>query len=221
MKRRPTAELLDSDAGSPAEIDASFRDLARINRWFGGISTTQAMIDCVRAESSASTLSLLDVASGNGDVPRAVAQRVRSRGLGLSVTHLDRSLSHMNGNRRAVAGNALALPFRDEAFDLVHSCLFVHHLQPAEVRDFIDESLRVCRRAVLINDLIRDPVHQVLVEVSLPLYRSRITRHDAPASVRQAYTVDEMRQIVGQTQARSVAIRRHYLYRMAVIAWKK
>ena len=56
----------------------------------------------------------------------------------------------------------------------------------------MNEGLRVCRVAVLINDLVRDGLHLSLVYAGLPLYRSRLTRHDAPASVRQAYTPAEM-----------------------------
>jgi Methyltransferase domain len=121
----------------------------------------------------------------------------------------------------AVAADALALPFPDAAFDLVSCSLFVHHLSPEQVTTFARESLRVCRHAVLVNDLIRSPLHLALVYAGTPLYRSRITRHDAPASVRQAYTIEEMRAFFQQAGAASVDIQRHYLYRMGVIAWKK
>jgi ubiquinone/menaquinone biosynthesis C-methylase UbiE len=120
----------------------------------------------------------------------------------------------------ALVADALALPFPDSTFDLVSCSLFVHHLSPDQVTQFARESLRVCHHAVLINDLIRHPLHLALVYAGMPLYRSRITRHDAPASVRQAYTVEEMREFFQQAGAASVEIQRHYLYRMGVIAWK-
>jgi len=120
----------------------------------------------------------------------------------------------------AVAADALNLPFPDSAFDLISCSLFVHHLSPEQVTQFARESLRVCRYAVLINDLIRHPLHLALVYAGTPLYRSRITRHDAPASVRQAYTIEEMREFFQHAGAASVATQRHYLYRMGVIAWK-
>ena len=47
MKRIVTPELLDSDAGTPKEIADSLADLRGINRKFGGIGTTQAMIEHV------------------------------------------------------------------------------------------------------------------------------------------------------------------------------
>jgi SAM-dependent methyltransferase len=219
MKRVATTELLDMDAGTPAEVAASLRDLRHINRWFGGVATTEDMIVRVASKTGQTSLSLLEVAAGSGYVPETARERLQHRGLKLQVTSLDRAPSHMNGSR-AVAGDALALPFRDGCFDLLSCNLFAHHLGPQELVRFVDEALRVCRIAVLINDLIRHPLHMSLVYAGMPLYRSRITRNDAPASVRQAYTTEEMRGLLAQSTAARIEIRRYYLFRMGVIAWK-
>ena len=222
MKRVPTAELLDTDSGTPAEIAASLRDLRRINRWFGGNSTTRSLIERVARKSGASSLSLLEVAAGAGVVPQKASARLQRDGIRLDVTLLDRATSHLScGNgTRAVAGDALALPFRDASFDLVSCGLFAHHLAPPEMLQFVKEGLRVCRHAVLINDLIRHPVHLALVYAGLPLYRSRLTRHDAPASVRQSYTLDEMGNLLRQTGAASFEMSRRFLFRMGIVVWK-
>ena len=247
MKRVPTLELLDTDAGTPAEIAASLADLRMINRWFGGVDTMVGLVKRILVNEAPRdggpgvlarqvgdkpvSLSLLDVASGSGYVPYAAREQLLRQGIHLDVTLLDRIGSHFNrtGNVRAsrtngtrsVLGNALRLPFRDSSFDLVSSVLFVHHLGPDELVRFVNESLRVCRRAVLINDLIRDPIHLALVYSGFPLYRSRLTRNDAPASVRQAYTREEMHDILSQTNAARFEIDSHYLYRMGVVAWKE
>jgi hypothetical protein len=52
------------------------------------------------------------------------------------------------------------------------------------------------------------------------LYRSRLTRHDAVASVRRAYTVDEMRALLAGAAASHLEFSRHYLFRMGVLVWK-
>jgi ubiquinone/menaquinone biosynthesis C-methylase UbiE len=221
MKRTVIPELLDSDAGSPSEIATSLSDLNRINRWFGGTATTEFLVEQVARDLGARSLSLLEVAAGAGAVPAAVSAALAEAGIRLEVTALDRAASHLkDGNHRAVVGDALALPFADSSFDLVSSSLFVHHLSPDEAVRFVNESLRVCRAAVVINDLIRHPAHLGLVYAGTPLYRSRLTRHDAPASVRQAYTVNEMAHMLRKSKAARVEITRHFLFRMGVIAWK-
>ena len=221
MKRTVTPELLDSDAGTSSEIAASLSDLNSINRRFGGIATTLALVERVARKLGARSISILEVAAGAGLVPAAVAATLAQAGIQVEVTLLDRAASHLkDGNRRAVAGDALALPFSDASFDLVSCNLFVHHLAPAEVVRFVNESLRVCRAAMLINDLVRHPAHLGLVYAGMPLYRSRLTRHDAPASVKNAYTVDEMRDLLRESNAAGVEITRHFLFRMGVIAWK-
>jgi Methyltransferase domain len=224
MKRVSTAELLDTDSGTPAEIAASLADLRRINQKFGGIATTQSLIEHVARKTDARSLSLLEVAAGAGAVPEEARTRLQPGGIHLEITLLDRAASHLangSGNgTRAVAGDAMALPFKDESFDLVSSCLFVHHLAPAELVQFAREGLRVCRRALLINDLVRHPLHLALVHAGRPFYRSRLTRHDAPASVRQAYTPVEMRDLMQQAGAGTIEIQRHFLFRMGIVVWK-
>jgi ubiquinone/menaquinone biosynthesis C-methylase UbiE len=224
MKRVVIPELLDTDSGSPADVATALSDLRHINQWFGGIATTQAMIAQVAAELGVRSLSLLEVAAGAGYVPQAAGAQMASLGVRLQVTLLDRAHSHLkNGSGNgpsAVAGDALALPFADGSFDLVSCCLFAHHLEPQEIVRFVDEALRVCRTAVIINDVVRDPIHLALVYASLPLYRSRFTHHDAPASVRRAYTIKEMHQMLRQTTAARVQIERRPLFRMGAIAWK-
>ena len=220
MKRVVIPELLDTDSGSPAEIAAALSDLNRINRWFGGVSTTTSMIRRVAQRLGARSLSMLEVAAGTGYVPERARQQLLHDGIKLEVTLLDRTPSHLVNGHRAVAGDVLALPFRDASFDLAASVIFLHHLSPGQVIQSVNEALRVCRTAVLINDLVRDPVHLALVYAGLPLFRSRLTHHDAPASVRQAYTSAEMRDLLKRTSATRVEIHRHYLFRMGVIIWK-
>lgn len=220
MKRKPSVELLDSDSGSPQEVAASLADLDRINRWFGGISTTQAMIARAARETAKSSLSLLEVAAGSGLVPKQAARRLAKTGLQINITFLDQAASHLPSDTPGVAGDARALPFCDSSFDLVSCNLFVHHLSPNDLLCFFNEALRVVRSAVLINDLIRHPIHLGLVYAGFPLYRSRITRNDAPASVRQAYTPEELCELLEKTSAARVEVMRHYLYRMGIVVWK-
>jgi ubiquinone/menaquinone biosynthesis C-methylase UbiE len=215
------------------------RDIGRVNRWFGGVATTQKMVERVAQASGTKHLTLLEVAAGSGEVPEMVQRNLARRGISLEATLLDRALTHLprenssNGNRAdrncPVVGDAFALPFRDAAFDLVSCCLFAHHLSPQQLGQFVREGLRVSRRALLINDLVRHPLHLALAFAGFPLMRSRIAWLDGLTSVRRAYVPAEMQKMIAsalsaetfssQSMAK-VEISRGYLYRMGVIVWK-
>ncbi len=223
MKRRPTREFLDDDLGTPAEISESLADLRWFNRWFGGLSTTRKLFETMARETRVWKFSVLEVASGDGYVMQTVANDLAGQGIQIDVTLLDRAASHLplNGGMPKVTGDALRLPFRDGSFDLVTCSLFLHHLLPHQAVEFARESLRVCRNAVLVHDLVRHPVHLALAYAGLPLYRSRITRNDAPASVWQAYTSSEMVGFFRAAGASDVQVQEQFLYRMGVLAQKR
>jgi ubiquinone/menaquinone biosynthesis C-methylase UbiE len=222
MLRVSRPEILDSVNCPPAEIEASLRDLCRINRWFGGVATTRSLIERVASTTGQTHFTLLEVAAGFGEVPRSAARQLASRGITVDITDLDLVASHLRPGHRALAADALALPFRENSFDLVSSSLFAHHLNPTDVTRFAVEALRVSRSAVLINDLVRHPLHLALVYAGYPLMRSYVSRADGVASVRGAYVPEEMRQMLTNDHGNlgDVEISRHYLYRMGVIVWK-
>ena len=221
MQRRVSAEFLDNDLGTPVEIAQSLRDLRHINDWFGGTRTTITLLRKVSAQTGTTELSLLEMGAGRGDVPIGAQRRLTKLGLSLNVTLLDRLWTHLPADVvPSVSADALRLPFRDRAFDVVSCSLFAHHFDPATLLRLCGEALRVSRRAVLINDLIRSRVHLALVYLGLPLFRSRITWHDAPASVCAAYTVGEMQSLLDGLTARKLEVSRHFLFRMGVIIWK-
>ena len=223
MQRVNTQEILDSDACPPVEVETSLRDLCRINRWFGGVGTTRRLIERVASATGSKSFSVLEVAAGFGEVSKTAGRQLAPKGITLDVTDLDRVPTHLLRGNRAVVADALALPFQDGSFDLVSCSLFAHHLEPAELARFSAEALRVSRCAVLINDLIRHPLHLALVYAGFLLMRSHVSRVDGVASVRRAYTPEEIKRILSSSPqpANKVEISRHFLFRMGVIIWKR
>lgn len=223
MKRINIPELLDTDACPPEEVSVSLRDMARINRWFGGVSTTVELIRRASRTAGINRLSLLEVAAGLGEVPKIAARKLSREGITVSVTLLDRARTHLPAGIRAVAADALALPFSDGAFDLVSCNLFAHHLEPDQLLGFVKEALRISRFAVLVNDLVRHPLHVALVYAGFPLMRSRVSRFDGVASVRRSYLPEEIQQILTSISTEPtprVDIFRHPLFRMGITIWK-
>jgi SAM-dependent methyltransferase len=222
MKRVVVPELLDSDAGTPREVEGSIADLRMFNRVFGGVHTMSSLLQRVAGQRGLKELSWVDVAGSEGYVALLTRKALARSGTMVHPVVLDRAPTHMDGQLPSVCGDALSLPFANNSFDAVGCSLFAHHLEPDELVNFAREALRVARHALLIHDLVRHPAHLALSYLGFPLYRSRITRHDAPASVRRAYTEEEMRMILDRAApSAEIEIHRFYLFRMGVIVWKQ
>ena len=119
MKRVVTPELLDAEAWTAPELGTALADLELINRWFGGVGTMAYMLERVARETGASELRMLDVGGAGGHLARDAAARLAPLGITLRVTVADRAPSHLNHECPGVAGDATALPFRSESFDVV------------------------------------------------------------------------------------------------------
>jgi len=222
MKRVVIPELLDTDAGTPAEVAASIKDLRGFNRWLGGISTVAYMLRRIAKKRGLTELSWIDVAGSEGFIASQTQRSLAKSGINVRPVILDLAPTHLSNSYPAICGDATALPFRDNSFDAVGCSLFLHHLEPEEIFRFAREGLRVARHAFFIHDLRRHPVHLALSYIGQPIYRSRITRHDAVVSVRRAYTVDEIREILQPVvSAGNLEIKKSFLFRMGVIAWKQ
>lgn len=222
MKRVVIPELLDDDLGTPDEVRDSLLDLRGINRKFGGFASIRHLIESVARRYHRSFLELLDVAGGTGDVVLNASQELANR-VQLRATILDRALTHMNGTREKftrVAGDAISLPFASGSFDLVSCNLFLHHLEPEQIAVFFNEALRVARLAVIASDIRRNRFHWIAAHIGKLKYRSRLTRHDAPVSIRRAYTIAEARAMARNSKASSFLVQPHYFQRFGLILWK-
>ena len=223
MKRVVTPELLDEDLGTPQEIQSTLLDLRGLNQNFGGFSSMSAMLRTVAQEFRRANLSFLDVAGGTGDLAEHVTKALYGQDISIRPAVLDRAISHMRGNGKRItriAGDALSLPFGPSSFDVVGCNLFCHHLEPEDVISFFNEALRVSRLAVVVSDLRRNLFHWFAAYAGYPTYRSRLTRNDAPASVRRAYTIEEIQSLAARTCAARSEVKPYYFQRLGVILWK-
>src|SRR5690349_8411401 len=100
MKRVVVPELLDDDLGTADEIRDSLHDLRRINEKFGGFASMRRLLEIVAQKHHKSSLLLLDVAGGSGEVIQNVSQRLNGT-LQVRATILDRAITHMKGARES------------------------------------------------------------------------------------------------------------------------
>src|SRR5207245_2074121 len=113
---------------------------------------------------------------------------------------------------RLVRGDAFRLPFADASFDYVLCSLAFHHFGFEGCLAALREMERVARRGWLVNDIRRAWSAWFLIRAVLAIAgANRLTRHDGPASVLRAYSLDEYRampEALGLHVGKEVELRR-------------
>lgn len=211
-RRIESHELLDENDAPREDMERSLRDLRRINRYLGGTGIYRRLLKRFTPRS------VLDIGTGTSDDLEAVPHVPVRIGLDFKIDHL---LYLRDGSRvLRVVGDATRLPFRDGAVDVVTSAHFFHHFSPAGNVTILHEALRVARQGVTVNDTRRHYVPLLFVQLlsALRLF-GRITRYDAPASVRQAYTLAEARAIAEKVRTKYEIVRM-WPFRLGILLWK-
>jgi 2-polyprenyl-3-methyl-5-hydroxy-6-metoxy-1,4-benzoquinol methylase len=156
-------ELLDNPAADPAMVAESLRNVARANRWFGGAAAVRFGLDRTLGEMPrGSSLSLLDLGTGLGDLPKVAVRWGAARGIrmvpvGLELNRSAAALATSRGLATAV-GCAGVPPVRDKGVDVVLVSQVAHHLTPESVVHLFRTCDRMARRAVIVADLRRHPL---------------------------------------------------------------
>jgi SAM-dependent methyltransferase len=215
--RRRGHEILD-DAGVDAETRIrSIGDVTRSNVLFGGRRAGLAAIDDLLTPGA--TLTLLDVGTGLGDIPAAIAARARecratvfTLGLDEAPDLLGDAATRLSG---VTCGNARALPFRDHSIDVVTCSQLLHHFPDDELDVIVRELDRVARVRVIIADLRRSRVAAAgFWLASFPLGFRPVTRHDGVVSVFRGFVASELRDVVTRATGVQPRVRRHLGFRL-------
>jgi 2-polyprenyl-3-methyl-5-hydroxy-6-metoxy-1,4-benzoquinol methylase len=233
MKRILVPEMMDQPSADPALLAESLDDLAWMNRYLGVTAGILHQIGKLLNGQLPGRISVLDVGAGGGDVLGALGHWCRRRGVRLDGVAVDsgQTTVRLAAARLAestaaegagvVCGDALALPFGDRRFDIAIGCTFLHHLEADEAVAALTEMARVSERGVVVTDLRRSVAAFLGASAlaSTVWRRHRYPRHDAPASVRAAYTLSEARMLARRAGLEAV-VEPQPLFRWA-LRWRR
>ena len=169
---------------------------------------------------------ILDVGAGDSRLAQRLQEELLRSGLQVKFVALDRRITHLRNGHPisctvpAVVADVFNLPFGENSFDVVMCNLFLHHFSGQSALNLLRRMAEVARDAVIVNDLERNLLPYLFIRVAFPLARSRITRFDGPASVRQAYTRGELRQLAESAGFRNFEVERMGAYRLGMTIWK-
>jgi ubiquinone/menaquinone biosynthesis C-methylase UbiE len=222
-------ELLDGEEFDPAELAANLRDIRRVNRLLGGAGIVlRHLPELLGGVDADRPLELLDLATGSADIPLAIAAWAKRRGIQVRIVASDASppvlaeaQRHAGGRPEIVLArhDARASGLPDRSFDVVLCSLALHHFEPDDALRVLAEMRRLARAGIIVNDLRRSRMGFVAAWLAARLTtRNRLTRNDAPLSVRRAYTPAELRDLLGRADIRNARITAHRWFRMAAVA---
>ena len=228
LPRTDEPEQIDDPNQPFAELESSMRDVALSNRLFGGTQTILFHVARLLQDVPPHTpIRILDIATGSADIPNALMAWGRRRELNLTVIGVDNQAAMLHMAQAAapevplVQADALSLPFPPGSFDLALCALAFHHLGfEASVR-LLAAMDKLTTRGFVVSDLKRDKPTLWGVEAAMAAVKAHpFTRHDAPASVRRAFTVPEYRKMVALSGVQNVRVQTHWYFRVALVQKK-
>ncbi len=198
--RERVPELMDDPHLDVVSHRHALSGLARANRLSRSADILWPAIAKL-ARKSANPLRILDVATGSGDVPLAVAERARRNGVRLDISACDISDTALSVAREHAREARVSLRFfrhdviaepLPSGFDVVTCSLFLHHLSESDAITVLRRLRDAAARLVLVNDMERSVLGYALAWLaSRMVTRSPVVHFDGPASARSAFTPAE------------------------------
>jgi 2-polyprenyl-3-methyl-5-hydroxy-6-metoxy-1,4-benzoquinol methylase len=226
--RSRLAELMDDPGVAAAEMRRTLDELEWINRALNGYAPSLAGIAAL-LPGDARELTLLDVGTGCGDLPRRVVRWAGGRGVRARVVGIDvapAAVEHAILRSSGCEGvsferaDLFALPAA-ERFDIVHAAMVLHHFEDEKAPLALRRMFELARWGIVVNDIHRHPLayHGIRL-LTRCLSQSRLIRNDAPLSVLRAFRRGELERLVREAGLPAGEIHWHWAFRWRLVVRK-
>ncbi len=230
--RHRVPEIMDQPGLDAGDHEHALSGLRRVNF----LSRSDAILWPAIAELARtrrpqdSALRVLDLATGAGDIPIALARRAERAGLNIQFDGCDvspravdfarRQAEKPHANVRFFTWDALKGPLPDQ-YHVIMCSLFLHHLDEASAVEVLRRMSEAASRRILVNDLIRSRLGLLLAQAGCRLLtRSHVVHYDGPASVSAAFTPAEALALAEQAGLRGTTLTRHWPQRF-LLSWTR
>jgi 2-polyprenyl-3-methyl-5-hydroxy-6-metoxy-1,4-benzoquinol methylase len=229
LPRIRVQEIMDRPDLSLVEHRQALSGLRTINRFSYVAASLLPHVLALAHKLDRRDLHLLDVACGGGDVPIALARLARKHGVEIHLTLADQSpialqLARVSADTFSIPTETVNVDVMADALpqaDIVTTSLFLHHLDPPEVVAVLSRFKTAARSLLLVSDLQRSRLHLATATLSCYAFsRSRVIRHDGPASVRAAFTITELLDLAGQACLVGAEVCPVWPFRM-LLTWRR
>jgi SAM-dependent methyltransferase len=195
-------EILDDLNADPVAVTRSLGNIARANKWFGGLAAVRFGLRRLLSGIQG-PVTLLDVGTGTGDIPLMAARWAADRGIRLKPLGIERHpvaarVAFRNGLPMVMACGG-ALPIRTGSVDVVVVSQVAHHLDSGSCVTLFRECNRVGRLGTVVADLRRSRAAAAGFWIGSRLLRfDPVTCADGITSLRRGFTIGEFRELLRQ-----------------------
>jgi SAM-dependent methyltransferase len=210
MKRSLDKEMMDLPGNPPQLLEEDLLNLRIMNRTLGGYRGLLHYLKQLVGGRKTTSLSLLDVGTGSGDIPITTVRWAKQNGISVRVVGLEPNPVTAGMARRQtrefpeidiVRGDGFHPPFPPRSFDFVFTSQVLHHFSEEEIVLLLKTWSSIARRGIMVSDLIRNPLAYYGIRLLTRLFsRNPMTRTDAPLSVQRAFTLKEWRELFSQAR---------------------
>ena len=221
---------MDDPAIDPDVHRAALRGLARVNTISDAASPIARAIrdNLLPLGDVPERLSILDVATGSGDLPVRLSRLLRTPGCDLDFHACDISETALETTRERSVQSGVPITTHTvdilkeplPEVDVVTCALFMHHLTEADAVVALSAMARAARRLLVVSDLRRSRSGLAMAAIATRLFtRSRVVHVDAVRSVQGSFTMPEMEGLANDAGLASAVVRPTRPARM-ILCWK-
>jgi 2-polyprenyl-3-methyl-5-hydroxy-6-metoxy-1,4-benzoquinol methylase len=203
--RQLRPEIMDDPALDFSRHEKALQGLTRLNMLGQSARLIWPTISTL-SRNLGRKIRVLDIATGGGDIPIALASLARRYRLPIDFDGCDVSPRAVAYARQKASRTGIQFFVHDAlsqrlptGYDVLMCSLFLHHLDVEQARMLLRGMADACRQLLIVSDLNRSPSTMFLTcAASLLATRSDVVHVDGPLSAQAAFTVTEARQLAQQ-----------------------
>lgn len=216
-------ELLDGDSIPNLDLYQNLKELNIINKLLGGYNISFKALKKVLVKNKVHVIA--DIGCGGGDTLKQIQNwnkkekyQLKLVGIDLKQTCIDYS-NQNNTVIQFICDDYKTILNYIPKVDIMHACLFCHHLTEAEIIDLI----KFCNEkniTLIINDLERNPIAYYAIRFLTQVFsKSYLVKNDAPLSVLRGFKKKEWKDIIKQSLVKNYSINYKWAFRHEVIVY--
>ena len=224
-RRSNKKELLDEENIPAKDLFQNLKELDFINYWLGGYNISFSALK--RVIKPGQQYKLVDIGCGGGDTLKRISHWNKNRRFNLDLYGIDLKpvcIEYAETNFKDNTIQFICDDYRNifrhlEKVDIIHACLFCHHLSENELIGLVKFALEN-QSILVINDLERNPLAYYSIKYLTQLFsKSYLVKNDAPLSVLRGFKRSEWERIIELAGARNYTVRNKWAFRHEVIVY--